>query len=92
MCIVLGTVRERRLLIIFILRGTKMWLVRVSSVPEITSNVESLARLSSVPAVSLLWSWRQALSRVAFHGPHYIVFPWLASVYMRAPSKLIKFP
>lgn len=34
MCIVLGTVRERRLLIIFILRGTKMWLVRVSSVPE----------------------------------------------------------
>lgn len=32
-----------------------MWLAKVASVPEITSNVESLERLSSAPAVSLLW-------------------------------------
>lgn len=29
---------------------------------------------------------------IAFHSSHYIVFPWLVSVYTKAPSKLIKFP
>lgn len=31
-------------------------------------------------------------STIAFHSSHYIVFPWLVSVYTKAPSKLIKFP
>lgn len=31
-------------------------------------------------------------SDIAFHSSHYIVFPWLVSVYTKAPSKLIKFP
>lgn len=31
-------------------------------------------------------------STIAFHSSHYIVFPWLVSVYAKAPSNLIKFP
>jgi len=60
--------------------------------PEIVGEMWRLAYLSPAPE-QFLWSGTVTeFSDIAFHSSHYIVFPWLVSVYTKAPSKLIKFP